>query len=420
MTDTPKRVQYKNWCFTSFNMDIDWEHLLIEDIDKKKSIKYLVYQGEYTKDNKKHIQGFVQFIGKKDMTYIKKLFQDNTLHLEPMSKNSTPEQASQYCKKTEKDGNKQETFFNFIEYGQLDNTVSGTRTDLIDLRQQILEGNTINSIMMTTTDNKTLHNCIQYNRPLRELQHYVSQTIQRKTLLEQYDDIIWNDKQKIIKDIIDTEEDCRRVNWIYDEIGNIGKTQLAKYYLAKGDTYYITGGKQNDILYSYEGQSVIIYDLARTYSDNLDHIYTTIENFKNGCYLSTKYITQQRVYSKQPTIVILANFKPDTSKLSKDRWNIIDLNANDIIEDESGKHFEVDVPNDNEIIALPIKQPKHKTETLENYIKRTKQDNNTIQKQYPQAPIYSQYLQSQPRYTYNRFTTKYWDRYTQEWIENIP
>lgn len=414
MTDTPKRIQSKNWCFTSFNMEIDWEHLSIVDIDKKKSIKYIVYQGEYTKDNRKHIQGFIQFTAKKDMSFIKKLLQDNTLHLEPMSKHSTPLQASEYCKKLEKDGNIQETFFNFIEYGELDTTISGTRTDLIELRDRIAQGDTINKIMMTTTDNKTLHNCIQYNRPLREFQQYVSQTIQRKTLLEQYDNIIWNDKQQIIKEIIDTENDCRRVNWIYDEIGNIGKTQLAKYYLAQGDTYYITGGKQADILYSYEGQSIIIYDLARTYSDNLDHIYTTIENFKNGCYLSTKYFSEQRVYAKQPIIVVMANFKPDTTKLSKDRWNIIDLNNthhsdNDIIAAKNGKHFEVDVPYDDEQSEEEDKPIIH---TKEQYTEH-------IHKQYPQAPSYAKYLINRPRYIYNKRVQKYWDTYNLEWTTHI-
>jgi hypothetical protein len=76
------------------------------------------------------------------------------------------------------------------------------------------------------------------------------------------------------------------------------------------------------LLYAYSGQPVLIYDLARTYADNIEHIYTTIENLKNGVYLSTKYESGQRIY-KVPTIVILANFKPDTSKLSGDRWNIL-------------------------------------------------------------------------------------------------
>ena len=56
-----------------------------------------------------------------------------------------------------------------------------------------------------------------------------------------------------------------------------------------------TGGKVQDILYAYGDKRIIIFDLPRTYADNLDHIYTCIENFKNGQYLNTKYNSEMRV-----------------------------------------------------------------------------------------------------------------------------
>jgi len=40
-------------------------------------------------------------------------------------------------------------------------------------------------------------------------------------------------------------------------------------------------------------------------------------------YLSTKYETIQKIF-KVPHIIVMANFKPDRTKLSRDRWNIID------------------------------------------------------------------------------------------------
>lgn len=326
-------VQSKNWCFTAFNNLDQYEDINnIIQRDKKTSIKYMIYQGEYTKDDRKHIQGFIQFIAKKEMTFVKKIFNDNTLHLETMK--GTPISASNYCKKTEKDGEPQRLFLDHKIYGELDETTERQRTDLIDIKNRLIQGETLNNIMIDTNDERTLRNCVQYNRTLRELQHNIQQKTQRELVLEKYESIEWNKLQKQIISIIDTEKEInesRKINWIYDEDGNNGKTHLAKYYVAKGDTYYITGGKQADILYSYEGQSIIIYDLARTYADNIDHIYTTIENLKNGFYLSTKYNSEQRIYNKQPTIIILANFKPDTSKLSKDRWNIID--TNDYIEE---------------------------------------------------------------------------------------
>jgi hypothetical protein len=313
----------KNWCFTAFNNLEQYEDINnIIQRDKKQTIKYIIYQGEYTKDNKKHIQGFIQFTTQKEMTFVKKLLNDNTAHLEVMR--GSPEQASNYCKKTEKDGEKQGIYLEHKIYGELDTTTSGTRTDLIALKNRLIEGETLTNIMINTQDERTLRNCVQYNKTLRELQHNIQQKTQRELVLEKYENIEWNKLQKHLINILETEEDTRKINWVYDEYGNTGKTHLAKYYTALGNTYYITGGKQADILYSYEGQQIIIYDLARTYADNIDHIYTTIENLKNGFYLSTKYNSEQRIYSKQPIIMVIANFKPDISKLSKDRWNIID------------------------------------------------------------------------------------------------
>lgn len=315
--------EYKNWCFTSFNLDIQWEHMDIQSIDKKNAIKYIVYQGEYTKDMKKHIQGYIQMTTKKEMTYIKKLLGDKTIHLEPAK--GTPSQSAEYCKKTEKDGAKQELFFNYIEYGILDETVSGTRTDLISIKKDIENGKSIFQIQREAEDTKTFETLLRYKRPLAEYARDIQREQNKETIKEYFTGYTFNRQQIAIKNIIDEEllhTNTRQINWIYDPIGGIGKTDLAKYYITHTDTYLITGGKQADILYAYKGEPLIIYDLARTYADNIEHIFTTIENLKNGVYLSTKYESEQRIY-KVPTIVILANFLPDQSKLSQDRWNIL-------------------------------------------------------------------------------------------------
>ena len=111
-------------------------------------------------------------------------------------------------------------------------------------------------------------------------------------------------------------------------------------------------------------EPIIIYDLARTYSDNLDHIYTTIENFKNGQYLSTKYETQQRFF-KIPNIIVMANFKPDITKLSNDRWDIVDIK-----EDNNKDNNEIYKDN-NEIY-------KDNNEIYKDSNVENQQDNNEI------------------------------------------
>lgn len=316
-------AQLKNVCITSFNMTIKWDEFKVEDIDKKNKIKYLIIQGEHCKDGKKHIQGFIQFHTKIRMDTIKRMLNDNTLHIEPMR--GTPEQARRYCTNeyTDQDGNHKDIWLDQYEYGELDTTISGTRTDLITLKNKIKEGNKLNDILMDSNDNKEIHNILQYNKPLKRLEEEVQMKTMREKLLKKYDGIKWNKLQQKILDILIEDVDNRKVHWFYDEFGNSGKSYISKYLQLTRDTYYITGGKQNDILYGYEGQQLVIIDLARTYADNLEHIYTIIENLKNGQYLSTKYETKQKLFDI-PYIMVMANFKPDKSKLSNDRWDIID------------------------------------------------------------------------------------------------
>jgi hypothetical protein len=313
----------KNVCFTSFNIDLDWDTRDIKALDTKDNIKYMIIQGELCKDNKKHIQGFIQFHTKQRMTSIKKLLQDNTLHIENMK--GTPQQARDYCTDLfiDKDGNNKQTFFKYVEYGELDTTTIGQRNDLITLKDKIVNGEKINNILKESQDNKEIHNILQYNRVLKGLQNEIQHEIIKEKIASQYKDIKWKPIQQKILEILDGPVDERQVNWIYDQDGNSGKSYIAKYLQTTKEVYYITGGKQNDILYGYEGESIVIIDLARTYADNLEHIYTIIENIKNGQYLSTKYETKQKLFIV-PHIVVLANFKPDESKLSRDRWNILD------------------------------------------------------------------------------------------------
>lgn len=308
--------QLRDICFTSFDTNIEW----FKDWTKvhKSIVKYIIIQGELTKEGKKHIQGFAQFTGRKRIEQIKKFFGDNTLHIEKTQ--GTPQQASQYCKEL-----KNGVFKEYEEYGEMTEKEQGKRNDLIEIKEMLKDGMTLQQISINTEDETILSNICRYNRPLKELEFNIRQERFKDEIKRQFENIKWRPFQQKIIDELENIADNRKIKWIYDDIGNSGKSFLARYLMTKQDIYYITGGKQNDILYGYNGQNIIIYDLARTYADNLEHIYTTIENFKNGQYLSTKYETQQRIFAI-PHIIVMANFKPDETKLSKDRWDIVEVN----------------------------------------------------------------------------------------------
>lgn len=98
-----------------------------------------------------------------------------------------------------------------------------------------------------------------------------------------------------------------------------GKTFITKYLLTEGDCLRLENGKSADIKYAVTGQKVVVFDLSRSQESHVN--YEVIESVKNGVVFSTKYESQMKVY-KTPHVIIMANFAPDESKMSADRWDI--------------------------------------------------------------------------------------------------
>ena len=85
-------------------------------------------------------------------------------------------------------------------------------------------------------------------------------------------------------------------------------------------------GKSADVKFAYKGQKVCVFDLSRSQETHVN--YEVIESIKNGVVFSTKYESEMKVFSTAH-VVIMANFGPDRSKMSEDRWDIRWLSAAD-------------------------------------------------------------------------------------------
>lgn len=129
--------------------------------------------------------------------------------------------------------------------------------------------------------------------------------------------------QKDIIEIITKEPDDRTIYWYWEETGNVGKTTFSKYLSAKYGAIPIEG-KKNDILFcaaNFESE-IYIMDLERSMEDYVS--YGAIEKIKNGYYMCSKYESRP-IIRNNPHMIIFANFEPDITALSKDRWVIINL-----------------------------------------------------------------------------------------------
>ncbi len=147
----------------------------------------------------------------------------------------------------------------------------------------------------------------------------------------EYNEIKWKSWQKKVLD--EVEKPCiddRKINWLYDHEGNIGKSYLTKY-LMRVENALVVEGKKTDIFHQIAKRKenniaipVVIIDIPRSSFDMIS--YSAIECIKNGLISSGKYEGGQYTF-KSPHVYIFANKRPDESKFSNDRWNIINLDS---------------------------------------------------------------------------------------------
>lgn len=121
----------------------------------------------------------------------------------------------------------------------------------------------------------------------------------------------------------------RKINWYYDDSGGRGKSTLSKWlYFHKG-IITLTFGNAGDLLNlvsKFPGKPGYIFDLSRTKGgkSSMAEIYQSMESIANGYFINTKYECDVVCFNS-PHVIVFSNHLPDKSKLSADRWNIIDM-----------------------------------------------------------------------------------------------
>lgn len=119
----------RNYCFTSFTGDTKW--------DVVEGYRYLIVGKETCPTTgKTHYQCYIELNAPQRVAYLKKLFNDKTIHVE--ARKGTRDQARDYCKKEN----------NFQEFGTWNPKGQGCRTDLIAITNKLKEGAKLTDIML--------------------------------------------------------------------------------------------------------------------------------------------------------------------------------------------------------------------------------------------------------------------------------
>ena len=123
------------------------------------------------------------------------------------------------------------------------------------------------------------------------------------------------------------DADPRELLWVWDIIGNIGKTWLAKMLVVEHGAMYVGGSEVRDILFQVAAAAVppeiIIYNIPRSHGEIN---YEALESLKDGLFHAGKYKSNQCAMNN-PRVLIFANEPPDFNAVSSDQWRVLNVTS---------------------------------------------------------------------------------------------
>ncbi len=309
-----KKFRFSNFVFTLNNYTQ-------EQVIKLRTVDYqfITFGYEVSDSKTTHLQVYCELKTRRTMLSIKKFLTISEIHID--KRNGNQKQACRYTYKGETPwdifkNSREEYGINYKgeSYGELKK--QGERTSLKEFYEGIKQGLSKEEMYEEHTGPM-----IKYQRAYIDVSKMFKQNAVKKILDIKNSELTLMDWQQYIEQRLLIQSD-RQILWIKDDKGNRGKTILANYIEWKYDAFVTTNGKVRDIAYAYNYQSIVIFDLPRTNEEYVN--YQVIENFKDGRLFSSKYESVVKRFLPCK-VLVLANFEPSDFKLSKDRFDVIDL-----------------------------------------------------------------------------------------------
>lgn len=312
------------WCFTLNNPAAETiEHLRGWPLDQ---LRFIVFQGERGNETgTPHLQGYLETsnpMGKKDL---------NRLHFGNKAALFAAKGDAQanitYCTK---DDTYDETVALRVQQGQPRKHGKGNRSDLDAVQAAIEAGESYDDICSTH-----FSTVARADRFVKQRIAARDAAIQEQQLQEAFKDtVLWTWQASLLR-ILEAPVDPRAVMWYWEEQGNKGKSFMARYLASMHGALILEAGRKVDLAHiivtTIPMPRIVIFDLARTAapsdegkSSPMDVVYSLMESLKNGYIVSTKYESKGLSFPV-PHVLVFANFHPDESKMSFDRWMVIKI-----------------------------------------------------------------------------------------------
>lgn len=296
--------QARAWCFTHNHPPYEAFHL-----PPLPHERFVAWQQEIGENGNVHIQGYAEFNAPVRLSALVNALPG--AHWEP--RRGTREEAVAYVEKDDtRDPNEGSGPF---RRGDFAAGGSGKRNDIRDARDAILAGATRRAVLD------------QFPDIVAKYPRFIDTVMQAKAEeeREKIENFVPRDWQQPILDMIAEPPHKRQILWVYDSVGDTGKSYLSRYLIDKHEAWYCCGGKTNDLTYSYNGQKVVIFDFSRDSENYIN--YQIMEQLKNGMLHNTKYESGMKIFNT-PHVIVFANFTPQEGKFSRDRLVCIELQKN--------------------------------------------------------------------------------------------
>lgn len=120
----------------------------------------------------------------------------------------------------------------------------------------------------------------------------------------------------------------RKIYWLWEETGKVGKTDLSKWMCEKMDAIFLQGAKRHVLATAFKavdfGCKIFIFGVPRSVEDQgLPVSYLALESLKDGLFHSGFGVDATgMVNCNPPHVFVFANERPDVSRMSKDKWEI--------------------------------------------------------------------------------------------------
>lgn len=312
------------WTFT-LNDPKPSDVILVKGLVGQRGIKYVCFGREIGELGRPHLQGYLQST-QKQMTRLLLAF-DKKPHLERQKGDTGPNEqeiqreggepwtAVGYCMK---DGD----FFEAGVKEDLKPTKQGQRMDLEGAMKAVNEGKS--ELELYEGHSETLARYPKF------IERY-SQLVQEKNAVEalrgEYADWSLYAWQNALKTTLEGEPDPRKILWIWSTEGKMGKSGMALWLKLMMDACLLNPDKKADMTHCFaqKPKRVVIFDCTRvTEKGSIGPSYSLAEMLKNGFIFSGKYNSREIVF-KKPHVIFFANFAPDATVWSEDRYNVTKL-----------------------------------------------------------------------------------------------